>query len=339
MQLEGSLSQTSNSVPPSPERGVSPSPSFSEFNYQRQLPHHFSSSVRQPRPNTAEHTASRKTDSSSLDLPAPSTQTVSSRYPLAESATDVVTSASTSAHLSLTAAPSHSNEPKQREQSSLATSERQHEALRAATSRSSFQLQPVPPPKRRRFDDVSSTSAEHVCHDLQRIDETRRSSDAGIAADQKQGYARLPSSEHPQTLQTRSVPQGSSKQAGLGYSSAHIGSAASAATSGVLAAPVSDLGTHVAAGPQKQRQVRQLDKAALTDKVATPSAMHLHLQRWLSLVSRTFRSAQDATPGSRTECAESACQGDLGHHSTIASSSRSTKPLGQLRLVSCSPRS
>lgn len=185
-QLQSSLSQTSLSVPPSPDLGISPSPSFSAFGYGAQ-----STPIPQRRPSSA---ALHPQTSHLGQSPAGRiSETVASERCGISKQQQVVhrdqaqtlvghkpSSAAESARPWLRTSSLQLSEPKQLERSAVPVCVPGILPPGANASRSAFQLQPVPAAKRRRIEDASISDGVSKFHNLQTVDDARRCSDAGL---------------------------------------------------------------------------------------------------------------------------------------------------------------
>ncbi|GAC94676.1 hypothetical protein PHSY_002249 [Pseudozyma hubeiensis SY62] len=182
-QLQSSLSQSSLSMPPSPDRGISASPSFSAFGYGAQ-----SASISQHRPSSAQssglsnHDASVRTSQNvCAGLCADSSQDD------ALHAQDAAIGSTADAAVDPSRPWSRTSSLQASEQSALAVSTQEALPSRSGASQAAFLLQPVPAAKRRRIEDASASSGVSRHCDLETIDEDRRSSDAGPRFPSRQG--------------------------------------------------------------------------------------------------------------------------------------------------------
>ena len=185
-------------MPPSPERGISPSPSFSDFGYQAQSPHVsrcFSSSISRPAPDdlekagdpTCKPTPSAARQDALHSIAAPSKKAEATQLQRTEAAGESAHSASAAARPWLRTSSLHLDELKQSKPSTSSSSGQDHLARPTSVSPKVFQLQPVPPAKRRRVDDAVAPNAEGSSRgSADGKDELRRCSDAGLALDDEQ---------------------------------------------------------------------------------------------------------------------------------------------------------
>ncbi|CBQ69582.1 related to SOK1 protein [Sporisorium reilianum SRZ2] len=283
--FQSSLSQTSLSVPPSPERGISPSSSFSAFDYQaphsRAPPCFPAPAPNEPQPHTLEQmTAAQVSQSLASEASGASTGLQASQNQTAEPVSKVAPSAAASArpwsrvssqHLAPQAA------------SSLAVP-----AQGTAASQREFQLQPVPLAKRRRVEDGSVASADNPRRDPLVQDETRRFSDAGLPL----RSVRIPNRPQPTEARKSAVansglPSVSSKTS-LKYTSSHIKAAGSTTLSSAASALASSRARNdadAAASSEARPSVRS-EKVAALPSVAPSRKQQTPFSRRMSRLVR-----------------------------------------------------
>ncbi|KAJ1021116.1 hypothetical protein NDA16_003902 [Ustilago loliicola] len=226
--LQGTLSQSSTSVPPSPERAISPSPSFSDFGYQPPSTHGspcFASSIPRPRPRTSIAEKQLNHDSSSLSIHAQ--QPGSLKEPQAVQQTNSATASSSMLPASANARPwlrtssLQFDELTRRKPVPQSSQGRDAPSHTSSASHKVFQLQPVPPAKRRKLEDASTLSAKESR--LSTIDETRRSSDAGICFNKAQSQSsRSKTTATPQGIMANGAVQALSSKTEAKYASSQV---------------------------------------------------------------------------------------------------------------------
>ena len=189
---QSALSQSSISVPPSPERGVSPSPSYSDFDYAAQssrVSRAMPSSLPRPRPETIEEGRLRDLETSPCPAPHASRHAQDDRHSRDAGASQRQSTQATGENAGFATVNSNS----WLKMSSVHFDETS-ECTSVAPSRSTtcdahgtaplsqkvFQLQPVPPAKRRRVEDQIPAGTQSGQLSANVVEELRRSSDAGI---------------------------------------------------------------------------------------------------------------------------------------------------------------
>lgn len=235
--LQSSLSQASLSMPPSPDRGVSASPSFSAFDYGAQP-----ASVSQRRPSSAQssglsnHDASLLRTSHSQDASAG--LCAGPRQDDDLHAQDAAVVSSTAGSAAACSRPSPKTSSLQAsERSALAASTQEALPTKSGSSQAAFFLQPVPATKRRRIEDASASSGskDSKHRHLETIDEVRRSSDAGLRFPPRQGEVSVRRSKTSTDLGAIHVPQSSSSRSAGEYASSHTQAVPTASTSATRA--------------------------------------------------------------------------------------------------------
>ncbi|KAJ9475709.1 Protein SOK1 [Pseudozyma hubeiensis] len=234
-QLQSSLSQASLSMPPSPDRGVSASPSFSAFNYGAQP-----ASVSQRRPSSAQSSSLNNHDGSLLrtSQEASSGLCAGPRQDDALHAQDAAVASSTAGSAAACSRPSSRTSSLQdSERSALAASTQEALPSKSGSSQAAFFLQPVPATKRRRIEDASASSGckDSKHRNLETIDEVRRSSDAGLRFPPRQGEVSVGMSKTSTDPSAIHMPQSSSSRSAGQYASSHTQAVPTASTSATRA--------------------------------------------------------------------------------------------------------
>lgn len=190
---QSALSQPSTSVPPSPERGVSPSPSYSDFDYAAQssrVSRVMPSSLPRPRPETIEEERLRDLETSPCPAPYASRQAQDDRCSRDQGVSQQQSTQATGESVGFATADSHSwlKMPSVHfDETSMCTSVSPSRSTtcdargKSPLSQKVFQLQPVPPAKRRRVEDHVPAGTQSVQLSTNVVEEVRRSSDAGIS--------------------------------------------------------------------------------------------------------------------------------------------------------------
>ncbi|CDR99240.1 related to SOK1 protein [Sporisorium scitamineum] len=286
--LQSSPSQTSLSVPPSPERGISPSSSFSAFDYQApssRAPSCFPPSSRQSHSGTLEQTTAGPSSQGLVSEASGASKLVEAyQKQTAEFAGNVVASASVSARPWSRASSHPSKELKQQDTPSLAMPAQESSTQGTAASPKGFQLQPVPLAKRRRVEDVSASGAGRRRRDAPALDETRRSSDAGLPLHQIQSHARSGLTEPAKSVDANSGLPNLSSNPVLKHTTSHTKAAGSSTLSSATGALASSLPSNVAnaaASSEARMSVRstQIEKMAALPSMAPPRKQQTPLSR------------------------------------------------------------
>ncbi|GAC77252.1 hypothetical protein PANT_25d00053 [Moesziomyces antarcticus T-34] len=340
----------SASLPLSPECNVSPSPSFAAYGYPDTPPHvsqRLSSSLSQDRPGTASASTSASASSHRLSSIAESSNERTGP-------TDACSTNHTASETSrpwTRATSLRFDQAEQRERSPLG--EATHNA---SQSPDPFRLQPVPPSKRRKLDDSLAGATHAGLGTPARIDDARRSSDAGIASDSAQvrnsvdkkagealfedkpGFlnhtqrAALVPSAQPTAPASLSVARTSSAHAARLDQSTDARNAAHAPATSKHNAHAEAIQRKQHAWPSREysrltraHSVPNLRAKATLD-VSAPSHHRLilpsHLAGYVSSQSRQSRSGQNGSKGSTMRLSKGLPL-NLAHYSVGTSSSRS----------------
>ncbi|TKY88377.1 hypothetical protein EX895_002729 [Sporisorium graminicola] len=286
--LQNSVSQTSLSVPPSPERGLSPSASFPAFHYQapqsRASPCSTSSTRTEPHANTLEQNpAGTPSQVVASDVSGSLTSMKCPPKHAAEPASTETSFTAASARPLSRVSSQHFNE--QQATPSLTVPTHSNPAQSTAASHGGFQLQPVPLAKRRRVEDGSASGADQRQRDAHALDDTRRFSDAGLPLRKTQSPKRPNPTVSSESVDANNGSHTVSSKTALKYAASHPKAAASTRSSIATGALASNSFSNVTDSTASS-EARMLVRSTNLEKAAAPSSMAPLRKQQQTLFSR-----------------------------------------------------
>ena len=229
--LQTAVTQPSSSMSPSPEGGRSPSPCFTPFGYHAQrshVSHPFSSSVpgsARPRPDATDGAANHTLESppclnsrsAAKSVVCPSDELEATRHLASRVAHDAIYSSSATSHnwLRTTSLPLHElHQRKPQVPSEVGEDVTTHAS---SVSPKGFQLQPVPPAKRRKVEDTLESCAEDNRRSVDGADDARRPRDVGSPSDNTQRQPRSGTAEPAKSIEGHHAMSGVPSQLSTRY--------------------------------------------------------------------------------------------------------------------------